>query len=449
MLCRSNSKASYLPRQSHEKLTSDPDHGSYKLTLNSNEDCIHLPHYNGQLHSTKINNLPDVLPLGVKIKGVSATRYSSNTTLTNGNGLNQESVEKLHHHNHHHSNGGINYQQSNGKTNQMINSTKYISQSTMDLKRVHLFNNNVNTRITNTESMGNLLDCTNHRQSSPPNLQHQMLTNNIAGTDHTTATLTVAQHNAMNTNGLVQAPFQNITSDKNKLMRCNNIMDSLLTSSREQDAKVNRIQTKFMSTSTQRIHHANISEINGDDALSTDDSSNVSQLSSESISSIESNSCKTPNDSLINGIDTLTNDIDAINQNDMSFGDVDYECPSPPKSMPLTAAFPSSECENGAVNGSITKLNEMATTSEAGSQTDESILYGINGFAAAAGAATTAEEKTNMGHDSTPIKPTKTVIITRTRFADEFDCKKLTDSLVEQLSTNDRLRNILGKNFII
>lgn len=433
-----------MPRQSHEKLTSDPDHGSYKLTLNSNEDCIHLPHYNGQLHSTKINNLPDVLPLGVKIKGVSATRYGSNTTLTNGNGLN-ESVDKFHHHNHHHSNGGINYQQqSNGKTNQMMNSTKYISQSTMDLKRAHhLFNNNINTRITNTESMGNLLDCTNHRQSSPPNLQHQMLTNNIVAikNDHTTAQLTVAQHNAMNTNGLVQAPFQTITNDKNKLMRCNNIMDSLLTSSREQDVKVNRIQAKLLST--QRIHHANISEINGDDALSTDDSSSVSQLSSESISSIESNSCKTPNESLINGnndIDTLsTNKIDAVNQNVMNFGgDVDLECSAPPKSMPLTPAFPSSECENGAVNGSTAKLNEMANTSEAGSQTDGSILDGINGFAAA----------TTMGHDSTQIKSTKTVIITRTRFADEFDCKKLTNSLVEQLSPNDRLRNILGKNFI-
>ncbi|XP_017094148.2 protein Shroom isoform X3 [Drosophila bipectinata] len=66
---RSNSKASYLPRQSLEKLNNtDPDHGIYKLTLTSNEDLVaHTkPSYGvtGKLPS----NLPDVLPLGVKLQ---------------------------------------------------------------------------------------------------------------------------------------------------------------------------------------------------------------------------------------------------------------------------------------------------------------------------------------------------------------------------------------------
>ncbi|XP_030386922.1 protein Shroom isoform X3 [Scaptodrosophila lebanonensis] len=72
---RSNSKASYLPRQSLEKLNNtDPDHGIYKLTLTSNEDLVahNKPSYEllpsvgggGKLP----NNLPDVLPLGVKLQ---------------------------------------------------------------------------------------------------------------------------------------------------------------------------------------------------------------------------------------------------------------------------------------------------------------------------------------------------------------------------------------------
>lgn len=78
---RSTSKATYLPRQTHDKQQlSDPDHGSYKLKLASNEDCINYDQYgsnnnnhnNGQHHHNlpnKCNNLPDVLPLAVKYNG--------------------------------------------------------------------------------------------------------------------------------------------------------------------------------------------------------------------------------------------------------------------------------------------------------------------------------------------------------------------------------------------
>lgn len=447
LLNRSNSKASYLPRQSHEKLTSDPDHGSYKLTLNSNEDCIHLPHYNGQLHSTKINNLPDVLPLGVKIKNVSATRYGSNTTLSNGNGDVSNSVinnsDKLNHHHHHHHHHGNNISAyTNGKVNAMMNATKYISQSTIDLKRAHhLFNNNVCARITSTESMGNLLDCSNHRQSSPPNLQQMIAHTNEQQHQQqqlhhqqlhqqqqqraqiTTTNLTVAQHNAMNTNGLVQPPLQpsvqplahNIT-DKDKMIRCNNIMDSLLTA-REQDAKISQLQTKLLSS--QRIHHANIAEINDEDAFndcaSTDDSS-ISQLSSESISSVDSTGGQMYKEMRMqkNGIVTKTNDskmmMDDVHPDD---GITDDNSQLADDLMAI-------------------KLNET-TTSEVGSQTDESISDDNDGF------------MLTNGNESNGSISTKTEIVNRTKFTDEFDCKKLTESLVELLAPNDRLRNILGE----
>ncbi|KAH8411025.1 hypothetical protein KR222_007002, partial [Zaprionus bogoriensis] len=99
---RSNSKASYLPRQSLEKLNNtDPDHGIYKLTLTSNEDLVaHSKPSYGVAAATACklklpNNLPDVLPLGVKLQqqpaklpptspgDVVALRYGSNNNLAN------------------------------------------------------------------------------------------------------------------------------------------------------------------------------------------------------------------------------------------------------------------------------------------------------------------------------------------------------------------------------
>lgn len=73
---RSTSKASYLPRQTHEKHLLDPDHGSYKLTLTSNEDCINHKNVfsvSEEILPTKCN-LPDVLPVSVKLQ---KPRYSS------------------------------------------------------------------------------------------------------------------------------------------------------------------------------------------------------------------------------------------------------------------------------------------------------------------------------------------------------------------------------------
>ncbi|XP_026840858.1 protein Shroom isoform X2 [Drosophila persimilis] len=66
---RSNSKAKYLPRQSLEKLNNtDPDHGIYKRTLTSNEDLVAHPKPTYGVTGKLPNNLPDVLPLGVKLQ---------------------------------------------------------------------------------------------------------------------------------------------------------------------------------------------------------------------------------------------------------------------------------------------------------------------------------------------------------------------------------------------
>ncbi|XP_052892283.1 protein Shroom [Anopheles moucheti] len=108
----SNSKASYLPRQPRDKLHSDPDHGSYKLTLTSNEDCINHNSNTGATTTTTTPstggasgghdgfpeeiissspkcNLPDVLPPGVK--------YSIYSTNNNNNNVNNNNSINNHH----------------------------------------------------------------------------------------------------------------------------------------------------------------------------------------------------------------------------------------------------------------------------------------------------------------------------------------------------------------
>uniref|UniRef100_A0A1I8P872 ASD2 domain-containing protein n=1 Tax=Stomoxys calcitrans TaxID=35570 RepID=A0A1I8P872_STOCA len=101
-----NSKASYLPRQSLEKqASSDPDHGSYKLTLHSNEDLVGSTTKSTYdilaQQSTKLppNNLPDVLPLGAKLQPSSnnsinsqaSLRYGSNNNISNSSSSSQSS----------------------------------------------------------------------------------------------------------------------------------------------------------------------------------------------------------------------------------------------------------------------------------------------------------------------------------------------------------------------
>ncbi|XP_055550546.1 protein Shroom isoform X3 [Wyeomyia smithii] len=79
----SNSKASYLPRQPRDKLHSDPDHGSYKLTLTSNEDSInHNDVFSEEIITSSKCNLPDVLPPGVKY-----SLYSNNNNNTTNNNI--------------------------------------------------------------------------------------------------------------------------------------------------------------------------------------------------------------------------------------------------------------------------------------------------------------------------------------------------------------------------
>ncbi|XP_052864581.1 protein Shroom [Anopheles cruzii] len=114
---RSNSKASYLPRQPRDKLhSSDPDHGSYKLTLTSNEDCINhttapnsgAPSSGGvggtagtdcfpeEIIASPKCNLPDVLPPGVKYSLYSTNNNNNNNNSSNIINNNNNSLNNHH-----------------------------------------------------------------------------------------------------------------------------------------------------------------------------------------------------------------------------------------------------------------------------------------------------------------------------------------------------------------
>lgn len=297
--------------------------------------------------------------------------------------------------------------------------SKFMSQSTIDLKKTqlmftheaifqqqqqHQHQNGVNTRIAATESMGNLIDCTN-RQSAPPFLlQQQPNQQNSSGRkSNTIIDSEMANHIAMNSNGLTANDDSN---GDDRINRTDSLKENIDT--------ITQLQAKLLST---QLHDSSASDFrrdsNGDasipedDSLSADDTSSVSQLSSESLTS---------------------NDINEI---------LDAESMDSARPFSPIASAVATQCETQsqydevehAQTSIVAKMNETIM-SDVGSQTDESILDSFS--------------LTTNSHNANGL-PTKTVIVTRSRFADEFDCEKLTDDLVQQLSPNDRLRHILGK----
>lgn len=397
-----------MPRQSLDKFTPDPDHGSYKLTLTSNEDCIHLPHnvFHDPIHATKISNLPDVLPLGVKMK----TRYGSGQNLngsmkpTNGastpsniGAINEQtspvstpsSAYSLKSMFSFHSNGksqrsSIDHHiltMSNNSINQMpytngggaveLSPNKFMSQSTIDLKKAHhmsMFAQQNGHCIAAAESMGNLIDCTN-RQSLPP-FAHPHQQNG---------------HKEPNggCNGLTGEQINRTDSLKENMDQISQLQNKRL-STHLSDAKLNEADTSRTVAADDQIAF--------NDSSSSDDASSVSQLSSESITSSD------------------INDI------------LDAEAG---EAMTAEAAAQTAE------DAKAEPPTEVKATSEVGMQTDESMLD-------------SPPSAPDAPIDTRPPKFERTVIVKRSKFADDFDCEKLTETLVEQLSPNDRLRHILG-----
>lgn len=425
-----------MPRQSHEKLASDPDHGSYKLTLTSNEDCIHLPHnvFSDPIHTTKINNLPDVLPLDVQIKNAPA-RYGSNQNLkTSPDGIRTSPDSNDHHQssppalsplvsqqqqlsstatspitsacslksiftfqsNNNKQRDSIEhniltmrnknmYMSANGSNagNAMNPTPKLVSQSTLDLTKAQL--------------LFPPIDCTN-RKSASPFLMHEQQQNSSGRESNAINDLHMAEYIAMNSNGLT--PNGKSNSDD----RINHT-DSL----KENIDTIPKLQTKLMSTrlndvSTSKFGHDSIGDsiLQNDDLLSADATTSVLQPSSESPTS---------------------NDFNKI-RDAKSIGMV----------RPSSTKSASNQCEtesqyDGVESAHTSIVSNETITSDVGSQTYESNL-----------------DSFGLSSNSKPNDlPTNMLIVTKSRFVDEFDCEKLTDDLVQQLPSNDLLRHILGK----
>lgn len=504
-----------MPRQSHEKLTSDPDYGSYKLTLTSNEDCIHLPNnvFHEQIHPTKINNLPDVLPLGVKMKSV-APRYGSNTNLNmksmsitsstskatskatsstssvntvtktttattisaqqiiKANGLVGETIKELSDQlptsptattnnnnplshialksmfNIHNKNTRNSIEHNNminsNHMNDSISPTKYMSQSTIDLKKAHhLFGNEIifnhhhhnnnsqsnghGQRIMSTESVNSLADSTN-RQSAPAYFfqqqlqQHNALLRKSYDGNHHLSTLSSngnlsnGNNLSINTNGL--PPLNGKKDDK--IIRNDSLKENI--------DKITQLQSKLMSSHfsdrskelsqsfSELSMHKNNSMIIGDESTFIDSfKTDLSNVSSDSMAFIN------------------INNVDIMNQTNVAIN----SC-SPPSSSSSTLSSLSSSTPNSIESNLITKdslsdatestakLNETFT-SEVGSQTDEIILDSLNSSL------------------SLNDLPGSIGLSTRAKCAEEIDCEKLADLLIQKLAPTDRLRNILGK----
>ncbi|KAG4073280.1 hypothetical protein HA402_008626 [Bradysia odoriphaga] len=195
IVTRCNSKASYLPRQSREKLNSDPDHGSYKLTLTSNEDCINENSvFLEDNLSPKCNNLPDVLPVGAKIHS-SSPRYGSNNNIHPSYIKSAPSapVQQTYP-----MKSMFNFSQNRNSTPSPTSppygrnlseslSPKYMSQSNVDLKKTHILANADTNKIAFLENDG--VDLTANTQAtnrqSPYALRNEFVNRKISFEDRT------------------------------------------------------------------------------------------------------------------------------------------------------------------------------------------------------------------------------------------------------------------------
>lgn len=455
-----------MPRQSREKLTPDPDHGSYKLTLASNEDCIPTTDFHENIHPVKINNLPDVLPLGVKMKNITA-RYGSNNNLLNNtihhkssmlptsmenipqtapalsaysmknmfhfnsnnnhNMKNQQAATVVHH-NHSPSklppNTVNGYQQNGDAINQ-----RYMSQSINDLKRAqHIFGSNelhfgcnggASNKLSQADSDASLADTTNQRRNEFVNRGIMAECSPIQPKIHNCNQIhTISVHNnhnhaTINSNGgsRLSAPSPVPSPNKDdKVIRTDSLKENI--------DKITQLQTKLMSAhSLDRLKDlTNQPAVN--EAIPTNEVK------------IAVTDKKMHNDSLAGTGRTtskMTSPDNSINEKMSHHEEVTNvlnDC---------STSIESNVSAHTALTDDSTSSSRL-NTSETASQTDDDSLGTLPPYCDSA----TIDSKT-----------TYTALLLRTKYPEELDCEKLTESLVQQLAPTDRLHNILGELKII
>ncbi|XP_046811147.1 protein Shroom isoform X2 [Lucilia cuprina] len=466
-----NSKASYLPRQSLEKQNnSDPDHGSYKMTLHSNEDLVTTSKsstYDILAQTPKLpNNLPDVLPLGAKLQPNSNTslnstpslRYGSNNNISTNSPTSQQSYTPYGQQQTQQQrystpvlntfNLSTNFTRSQSFDTNVHNTmtqspNKYMTQSSLDLKKP------INNLETTLEEPLNLIENStlikDHNNSSVSSLSS--LSESCNSHEERLNTSSVCSANTTggettNSNSIFRAELVNTTFANNN--SSNNAKKSVTRqeSLRENIEKITQLQSQLMSA-----HITDNSNFMGNYA---------SQMSPQS-KSLQANVIDIPKSLETEKIDE-----------EKPCSDNEIECvpqapPTPPPVVEELIKKSSSSNTNTCNLKSPKILEEEQQTNETNSiisQLDAStdslklvqrseIILRVN--ASTVETASQTDDITDcelkslaeINNTKEMDTPTRTTLQPRQRLAIEDDCEKMSKELANMLPANDALINIL------
>ena len=472
--CRCNSKASYLPRQSLEKQSnSDPDHGSYKMTLHSNEDLVTTTKssYDILAQTSKLpNNLPDVLPLGAKLQPCLNTNINSTPSLRYGSNNNISSAQTQSSQ----QNSPVGYksycqqqqhqQQQQRYSTPVLSSfnlstnftrsqsfdtnahaansttqspTKYMTQSSLDLKKplssleptIEETNlNETSSPVRDNSSMSSLSSlaesCNSHEDRIQPNL-------NPSNINNTTVHMEAS-------NSLFRAELVNTTFNNNNNTINNNTKKSVIRqeSLRENIEKITQLQSQLMSahisdnnfkaSSGYKTSHMPVIDIpktlpkmekmdHEKPCLDTENEKSLVSSLGPPPAEEDSNN-KTPSSSSSNT--GLLKSPTILEENTNSDTSVLSQLDSSTDSLKL-------------VQRSELILRVNPSTVETASQTDDITDNELKNLSA---------EVANTKENDTP---TRTTLQPRQRLSIENDCEKMSKELAKLLPPNDALIHIL------
>ncbi|XP_065369443.1 protein Shroom isoform X3 [Calliphora vicina] len=469
---RCNSKASYLPRQSLEKHTnSDPDHGSYKMTLHSNEDLVTTTKssYDILAQTAKLpNNLPDVLPLGAKLQPSSnsslnstpSLRYGSNNNISSNSPTSQQSytpyaAQQQQQQQQRYStpvlntfNLSTNFTRSQSFDTNVHNTmtqspTKYMTQSSLELKKPM---NNLETTIEEPNFIDTPLmkDNNNSSLSSLSSLaescnshEERLNASNVSSANNA---------EAVNSNSIFRAELVNTTFANNASSNSSNNKKSVTRqeSLRENIEKITQLQSQLMSAhitdnafmgsyASQMSPTCNSNKTSQANVIDIPKSLETEKIDEEKPCSNTEGECLplaplTPpppvEEDLL--VKSSTNNTNTCNLKSPTILEDEHsaDCSS------ILSQLDSSTDSLKLVQRSELVLRVNASTVETASQTDDITDSELKSLA----------EVTNTKEMDTP---TRTTLQPRQRLTIEDDCEKMSQELANMLAPNDALINIL------
>jgi hypothetical protein len=495
-------------------LSNDPDRGSYKLTLTSNEDSINHNVYPDEILSAKCN-LPDVLPVGVKYQN---TRYpamnvNSHTNYNNSQPPTPKSAQTApavissnqsksifhfpigssnynHQHPHNpsfsHSHNNLSHHQKvsptngppifqphqaqpqqpptqypsynsalvNSKTKSCSNdaiSPKYQSQSTFDLKKTQIIESQM---FTTNEDIFKEQHAEQKELETPFEYCVMNMTSQsgLQPFSHNGGCANVQEDNDDDDDDNVQLQQQQqpATINKSEIAKKlnfekiesttnvnNNHINSNITNninnSRDTIKEVNQNNSPISVNCSNNSNSNNIKNINSllnvekDMVMTCTTGSQTTTPTKDQQYVKNYNSCNNTNNSVVVETEAaadMMSDIDA-QQTPTVTNAILIETTS---LQAAAATTNNSNCDTDSLklmqrSELVLRLN--ASTAETACQTDESIAAMVQGIET--------------------LSIAQIVFSARQKTAEEVDCEKLSQDLVSQLSTTDKLHNVLGK----